>query len=178
MAEVDSGIGCCMMYRRSDALTVGGYDPEWSPVWFDDVDLCLKIRAHGRKIFYLPTVRTIHHFGPRWDTVTSIVRRVRLGVARRVVKRLPQNGRSIEKRFNVDLLGYYTREQCARLRHHHAYWRKKWGWDARNPDMVAVRDRWGDTEICWATDPERRAAGERIVEAYYARHGEHAVGAG
>src|SRR3712207_7810459 len=25
-AEVDSGIGCCMMYRRADAQAAGGYD--------------------------------------------------------------------------------------------------------------------------------------------------------
>jgi hypothetical protein len=64
---------------------------------------------------------------------------------------------------------HFTRAQCQRLRHHHAYWRQKWGWDARNPDMELIQRRYGDTEICWASDPERAEAGRRILEAYEAR---------
>jgi hypothetical protein len=169
-AEVDSGIGCCMMYRRDDALAVGGYDPEWSPVWFDDVDLCLKIRALGRKVFYTPDVRVIHHFAARRFPSRSSAARLLppqlVWLIRQVVGVLPQGARrAIENRFDIDLLGYYTRDQCALLRHHHEYWRERWGWDARNPDIAEIRRRWGDTEICWALDPERRAAGERIVGA-------------
>jgi hypothetical protein len=144
------------------------------------VDPCIKIRQRGRKVFYTPEVRVIHHFGPRWerDLASSrwTPRRIRRSLVRRVGMRLPHRlGRAIEHRLDMDFLGYFTREQCARLRHHHRYWRTKWGWDARNPDMSAVERRWGGTEICWATDPDRRAAGERIVEAYYARRDERAV---
>src|SRR3954453_4858864 len=64
-AEVDSGIGCCMMYRRDAALEAGGYDEHYSPVWFDDVDLCIAIRRLGLKAFCLPDVRAIHHFAAR-----------------------------------------------------------------------------------------------------------------
>ena len=60
------------------------------------------------------------------------------------------------------------REHRERLAHHYAYWREKWGFDMLNPDMDAVQARWGDTEICWRTSPERRAAGEAIVAAYEA----------
>jgi GT2 family glycosyltransferase len=170
VAEVDSGIGCCMMYRRDDALAVGGYDKNYSPVWFDDVDLCIAIRTLGRKAFYTPEVRAIHHFGARApDRPRARFRNVRAAAVRRTAGRLPGGVRaSVELHYDVDLQGQYTREQCARLRHHHVYWRSKWGWDALNPDMDAVRARWGGTEICWATDPERRMAGELIVEAYEA----------
>jgi GT2 family glycosyltransferase len=174
VAEVDSGIGCCMMYRRDDALEVGGYDSRWAPVWFDDVDLCLKIRAVGRKVFYTPEVRTVHHFGtrikpesrlPRWSP-----RRIR-GVGLRIVgRRLPPRlMRSIERRFDFDVTGDYNREQCRRLRRHHEYWREKWGWHALNPDMDEVLRRWGGTEVCWRFDPERRGEGERIAAAYEER---------
>ena len=127
LAEVDSGIGCCMMYRRADALAVGGYDREWSPVWFDDVDLCLKIRTLGRKVFYVPDVRAIHHFAPRWEPGSPFQRlkprRFGRGIVRRIGKRLPRPARwAIERQFDIDLLGHYTNEQCARLRHHHRYW--------------------------------------------------------
>lgn len=172
VTEVDSGIGCCMMYRRDDALAVGGYDMEWSPVWFDDVDLCLKIRTLGKKVFYTPEVRVIHHFVARRVPDRAFrerlkPRRLAAAIVRRTGKFLPQPvRRAIERRFDIDMLAHYTIPQCRLLRHHHAYWRERWGWDARNPDMAEVRRRWGATEVCWAYDPERRAAGERIAKAF------------
>jgi GT2 family glycosyltransferase len=169
-AEVDSGIGCCMMYRREAALEAGGYDESYSPVWFDDVDLCIAIRRLGLKAFCLPSVRAIHHFGSRAHERGGVdVRHVRAAAVRNTAGRLPERLRAAaEKHWDVDFQGHYTREQCKRLRHHHAYWRRKWGWDALNPDMDEVRRRWGGTEICWATDPDRRMAGEDIVDAYEA----------
>ena len=170
-AEVDSGIGCCMMYRREAALEAGGYDESYSPVWFDDVDLCIAIRRLGLKAFCLPDVRAIHHFAARvHERRGADLRNVRAAAVRHTAGRLPERLRAAaERRWDVDFQGHYTREQCARLRHHHDYWRRKWGWDALNPDMDEVRRHWGGTEICWATDPERRMAGEDVVAAYESR---------
>jgi GT2 family glycosyltransferase len=171
-AEVDSGIGALMMYRREDALAAGGYDMEWSPVWFDDVDLSIGIRLLGRKVFYIPDVRAIHYFQHRWKPIAAHRRawtRVRRAFGRRIGSRLPIRLTSyIESRYPIDIRGYYTTDQCRRLHHHHAYWREKWGWDARNPDLAEIERRFGDTELWWAHDPARRAEGERIAEAYEA----------
>ncbi len=173
VAEVDSGVGCFMMYRREDALSLGGYDPEWSPVWFDDVDLCLGIRRLGRKCFYLPEVRVVHSYdGRRPEKLRERLRpqRVARGAVRQIWRRVPFKIRdAVESRSDLDLFGRNTKEQRALLRHHHAYWRSKWGWDPRNPHPEEIQRRWGGTEICWATDPERRRAGERIVEAFELR---------
>ncbi|HEX8075422.1 MAG TPA: glycosyltransferase family 2 protein [Thermoleophilaceae bacterium] len=180
VAEVDSGIGCCMMYRREEALAVGGYDLAYAPVWFDDVDLCLSIRKLGKKVFYLPDVRVIHYFvarrrSERWYARFH-PRRIAKAIVRRTGGRLPLGMRAaIERRVRVDLDMHFTRPQVLLLGRHHAYWREKWGWDARNPDMDEVQRRWGGTEICWATDPERRAAGERIAREYEARRRQPAV---
>jgi hypothetical protein len=173
LAEVDSGIGCCMMYRREAALAAGGYDRAYSPVWFDDVDLCLGIRKLGGKVFYLPDVRVIHHFVGRRAPEGGLARlgpkRVGRAILRRTGGRLPQPAqRAIETRWAIDLWAHFRRPQVKMIRHHIGYWREKWGWDPRNPDMDAIERRWGDTEICWASDPERRAAGERIVGAWEA----------
>jgi len=174
VAEVDSGMGACMMYRRDDAIAAGGYDTAYSPVWFDDVDLCIGIRRLGRKAFYLPDVRVIHHFFGRKPPEGRFARwhprRLAQAVLRRTVGRLPLRAKgAVERRFPIDLEMNFTPAQCRLLRHHHAYWREKWGWDARNPDMSEIERRWGDTEIWWSRDPERRAAGEEIVRRYEAR---------
>ena len=179
IAEVDAGMGACMMYRRDDALAVGGYDDEWSPVWFDDADLCLKIRTLGKKAFYLPDVRVIHHFRGRRDPERLArlrPRRVLNAVVRRTLGRLPfRLRRAIENHWDLDLQVLYTKPQRALLRHHHEYWRQRWGWDPRNPDMDEIERRWAGTEICWRSDPVRRAAGEQIARAFEARRRETAV---
>jgi glycosyltransferase involved in cell wall biosynthesis len=166
VAEVDASIGCCMMFRRADAVAAGGYDTAYSPVWFDDIDLCLGIRRLGRKAFYLPDVRVVHHIDGRGDGRAAGDNRPQR-LARRILRRLPPGTRApVEERLGIDLEGHFTREQLTRFRHHYEYWREKWGWDFNNPDMAEVERRWGGTEICWATDPERRAAGEAIVRTF------------
>jgi hypothetical protein len=172
LAEVDSGIGCCMMYRRADALAAGGYDSGWSPVWFDDIDLCIGIRRLGRKVFYLPDVRVVHHLvarGAPTGRERFTPRRFAGALIRRGAKRLPYETRArIEERFDVDLALHYTPVQRRRLEHHYAYWRQKWGWDLRNPDGSDIERRWAGTEVNWRQDPERRAAGEAIARAFRA----------
>jgi len=164
IAEVDGGVGCCMMYRRSAALDAGGYDPGFAPVWFDDLDLTLRLRARGLKVFYLPDVRVVHHIGRRLREGLSTRRRIARGVRWRVGRRLPARVRhGFTRRLGADLP---SEEHRVRLDHHYRYWREKWGFDLLNPDMRAIHERWGSTEVCWASDPEMRRAGERIVAAF------------
>jgi len=173
-AEVDAGIGCCMMYRRGDALAAGGYDTGFSPVWFDDVDLCIAIRRLGRKVFYLPDVKVIHHLQAKHAAQASQGRwrpgRVARALVRRSARLAPHRLRSgLERRFGVDLDMHFTAVQLERLEHHYRYWRDKWGWDARNPDLEEVRRRWGETEVCWSMDPRRQTAGEDILRTFEER---------
>lgn len=166
VAEVDSGIGVCMMYRRADALAAGGYDPGYAPVWFDDLDLCISIRALGRKVFYLPDVRVIHHLATRNPRAGhGSLRTLALRAAGHGRRALPTAIRNrVRLPYNLD--SPHTPEQLERLLHHYEYWRSKWGWSLLNPDVQAIRDRWGETEICWAYDAARRAAGEEIIAAF------------
>jgi GT2 family glycosyltransferase len=167
IAEVDGGIGCCMMYRREVALAVGGYDAGFSPVWLDDVDLALSIRRHGRKVFFLPDVRVVHHLDIKsLQREVPLRGRAALSVLWRARKLVSPSVRSRARQaLGLDRAPV---EHSERLAHHYAYWRRKWGFDILNPDMSAVHDRWGDTEICWSTNREMREAGERIVAAYHA----------
>jgi GT2 family glycosyltransferase len=161
VAEVDSGIGCCMMYRRAVALAVGGYDRGFSPVWFDDLDLCLSIRKAGRKVFYLPDVRVIHHLSMRPAPPRgSALMRLRARAGKVLPVRLAE---TIGRRLKLDRP---PPEQQARLDHHYAYWREKWGWDLINPDVDAILARYGDTELGWAYDAKMTAAGREIAARF------------
>jgi GT2 family glycosyltransferase len=160
IAEVDGGIGCCMMYRRDVAREIGGYDPGWAPVWFDDLDLTLCIRREGLKVFYLPSVRVVHHVGLRIAGEPA-PKRAATGVRKAIGRTVsPATRRRISQGLNLDRP---PRDKWARLERHYAYWREKWGFDMLNPDMEAVLRRWGGSEVCWRYDPEMREAGERIA---------------
>jgi hypothetical protein len=168
IAEVDGGMGCCMMYARSAALESGGYDPGFAPVWFDDVDLTMSMRRRGLKVFCFPAVRVVHHLGMRSAGNPVAVRGRAVGALRSAAgAMLPARlRRPVSTALGLDRP---SGAQWQRLVHHYDYWRRKWGFDMLNPDMQAVRARWGGTEICWRSDPEMRAAGERMVAAFERR---------
>ena len=141
--------------------------PAIAPVWFDDLDLTISIRRLGYKVFFMPDVRVIHQAracaaasgSPRGSGSSATLRLARF--------LLPPRGRlRVVQALNLDRP---PTEHGERLAHHYAYWRQKWGFDMLNPDMEAVRDRWGDTEICWRHNPEMLEAGRRIVAAYESR---------
>jgi GT2 family glycosyltransferase len=42
------------MARRSSLAQVGGFDDGFWPVWFEDVDLCRRLRAGGHRLLHVP----------------------------------------------------------------------------------------------------------------------------
>ena len=52
--------GACLAIRRSDFKRIGGWDTGYLIGDFEDSDLCLKLRAEGLTIAYLPTVQLTH----------------------------------------------------------------------------------------------------------------------
>jgi GT2 family glycosyltransferase len=60
--EVEQPAGACMAITRAAWDAVAGFDPSFYPVWFEDVDLCQRLRAGGYKIVYCPGAR-FHHSG-------------------------------------------------------------------------------------------------------------------
>jgi GT2 family glycosyltransferase len=61
--EVDQPAGACLAVRREAWTSVGGFDEVFFPVWFEDVDLCRRLRAHNWKILYCPSAGFLHSGG-------------------------------------------------------------------------------------------------------------------
>jgi GT2 family glycosyltransferase len=161
-AEVDASIGACMLYPRALAHELGGYDPGFSPVWFDDLDLSLGARRLGLKVFYVPGAEVLHRMSLRNSRDgSSAVLRAAARARRALGKATPQAVKDLLVRTLPTR--EFTPEQRERLAHHYGYWRSKWGFDLLNPDMDALLARWGGSEVCWAYDPARRSAGEAIA---------------
>jgi N-acetylglucosaminyl-diphospho-decaprenol L-rhamnosyltransferase len=51
------------MVTRPALETLGGFDESFYPAWFEDVDLCRRIRSRGGRIRFQPSARFLHHGG-------------------------------------------------------------------------------------------------------------------
>ncbi|MGZ3183719.1 MAG: glycosyltransferase family 2 protein [Telluria sp.] len=58
--QVSAVTGACLFVRKSDYLRVGGMDPVGFPVAFNDVDLCLRLRAAGLAITWTAHAKLLH----------------------------------------------------------------------------------------------------------------------
>ena len=59
--EYSAVTGACLAMRRSVFEEMDGFDEEAFPVNFNDIDLCLRVRATGRKILFCPQAELVHH---------------------------------------------------------------------------------------------------------------------
>lgn len=59
---VEQPAGACLAVTRAAWVAVGGMDPQFYPVWFEDVDLCSRLLRTGGCIAYCPAAR-FHHSG-------------------------------------------------------------------------------------------------------------------
>jgi hypothetical protein len=60
---VEQPAGAFLMIRRDVWRTLGGLDEGFSPVWFEDVDLCKRALDSGVRIEFVPVVEARHQGG-------------------------------------------------------------------------------------------------------------------
>ena len=60
--EVEQPAGAALMIKRSCIETLGSLNGSFH-MFFEDVDICYRIRKNGWKIYYLPDAQIIHHGG-------------------------------------------------------------------------------------------------------------------
>lgn len=59
-AEIEQPAGACLLVKRRAWESLGGFDPRFFPLWFEDVDLCRRLRQAGWTILYEPQARFVH----------------------------------------------------------------------------------------------------------------------
>ena len=62
-AQVEQPAGAFLMFRREIWELLGGFDERFSPIWFEDVDFCKRIRDRGYYVYYEPRVIAVHQGG-------------------------------------------------------------------------------------------------------------------
>ena len=58
--QVEQPAGACLALSRETWQKLQGFDEQFFPVWFEDVDFCKRLRDDGRKIVYCPEARFRH----------------------------------------------------------------------------------------------------------------------
>lgn len=61
--EVDYISGASLMIRRNIWEELGGFDENFSPAYYEDVDLCFSVRSMGYKVMYQPQSVVVHFEG-------------------------------------------------------------------------------------------------------------------
>jgi GT2 family glycosyltransferase len=59
---VDQPMTSCLLFRTEALRAVGRFD-ETFPIFFNDVDLCWRLRQAGWEIWFVPEARVVHHGG-------------------------------------------------------------------------------------------------------------------
>lgn len=73
-AYVDQPAGAFFMFRRSAWQQLGGFDENFWPVWFEDVDFCARLREAGFSLRYQPAARAGHQGGHSVGVVPREIR--------------------------------------------------------------------------------------------------------
>ena len=60
---VDQPAAAALMIRRDAYEEVGGFDEQFFPAWYEDVDFCCRIKERGWEIFFLPAAEFVHSGG-------------------------------------------------------------------------------------------------------------------
>ena len=61
--EVDYCSGACLLVPRALFDELGRFDEAYAPAYCEDSDLCFKMRAAGRKVYYQPQAEVVHFEG-------------------------------------------------------------------------------------------------------------------
>ncbi len=71
--EVEQIMGAFVFIRRDIMLKIGGWSEDYF-IWWEDLDLCKRLRKLGEKIMYTPISRVIHYEGRSFTQQLSLIK--------------------------------------------------------------------------------------------------------
>ncbi len=69
--SVEQVMGACMIIRRDAFEKVGGFDERFH-IWFEEVDLCKRLRSAGGEVWFTPSSSITHYGGQSFEQVPTI----------------------------------------------------------------------------------------------------------
>ncbi|MBS3747754.1 MAG: glycosyltransferase [Wenzhouxiangellaceae bacterium] len=71
VSEADYVSGACLAISRDRFAALGGFDAHYAPAYYEDTDLCFKVRQSGLAVLYQPAATVIHFEGATSGTDES-----------------------------------------------------------------------------------------------------------
>jgi GT2 family glycosyltransferase len=62
-AQGDQPAAAALMVRRTAFDELRGFDEQFYPAWYEDVDFCRRLKTHGWTVHFMPEARFIHEGG-------------------------------------------------------------------------------------------------------------------
>lgn len=75
-AEAKQVMGAFIIGLRSVFEKINGWDQDYW-LWWEDLDICKRIRKKGTKIYYWPGTKIIHHEGKSFEQLPSFKKQIR-----------------------------------------------------------------------------------------------------
>jgi GT2 family glycosyltransferase len=96
--EVDYASAACLVVPRNVFTDVGGFDPRYAPMYFEDVDLCFKLRDRALRTMYEPRSRVVHirHASGDFESARKLMDEKRQTFVERWGDRLARRPRLVE----------------------------------------------------------------------------------
>jgi GT2 family glycosyltransferase len=66
--EVDQPMGSCLLLRKKILEKIGVLDERF-PIFFNDVDLCYRIKKNGGRLYFYPEAKAFHYKGGSTEKV-------------------------------------------------------------------------------------------------------------
>ena len=70
--EVDYCSAAALLVQRSVFADLGGFDPRYAPAYYEDTDLCFRLRRIGLRTLYQPAAQVVHHEGVSHGRDTAV----------------------------------------------------------------------------------------------------------
>jgi GT2 family glycosyltransferase len=98
LREVDFASAACMLVPAGLFLELGGFDERYHPGYFEDTDLCFRLKERGLKTIYEPRSRVVHvqHGSSDPERARVLMERHRDVFVERWGERLAQRPRLVE----------------------------------------------------------------------------------
>jgi GT2 family glycosyltransferase len=68
-ARVEQPAAAALMIRRDAYDEVNGFDEQFYPAWYEDVDFCLRLRSAGWEVYFVPEAEFLHVGGYSADAM-------------------------------------------------------------------------------------------------------------
>ncbi len=125
LIEVDS-VNSAFSYYKNDVLKkIGCFDEYYFPLFTEDDDYCISARKNSFSIVADSVIQAYHFIPTKSPTEITL------------------------NDDNEKFISAFRDKQSFIQAEHFRYWKEKWIWDLKYPDLNLIRNLYGNTKICW-----------------------------